>query len=194
MDGQTTATNAAEPMVTKVFAALLRGELNQNDLTARRISSWLGQSTIGLYHYFGSLDGFLIRIDGAGWRHLLELLQRKKRAGADFTGLALAYLDFARAHPALYGVIAERHFDRARLRKEGRLRAEATLLAGFGALLEVGEDETLLVFATLHGLASLEASGRVDLGGGRRGRERIEGTLRSLARAFVRPGRAHGNG
>lgn len=185
-----TSSRLAEAMVTKVFAALLDGELTRGDLSARKLSAWLGQSTIGLYHYFGSLDGFLIRIDGAGWRHVLDLLARKKRAGANFTKLGLAYLDFARKHPTLYGVIAERHFDRARLRAEGRLRAEASLLAGFGTLLDLSEDDTLHVFATLHGLASLEASGRLDLGGTRHARDRVDGTLRSLARILDRTERA----
>jgi AcrR family transcriptional regulator len=173
-----------DAMVSRVFAALLDGALTREDLSARKLSAWLGQSTMGLYHHFGSLDGFLIRIDGAGWRHVLDRLGQEKRSGADFTKLCLVYLDFARTHPALYGLIAERHFDRARLRAEGRLRAEASLLTGFGTLLELAEEPTLLVFATLHGLASLQASGRLDLGGKRHARDRVESTLHLLAQAL----------
>lgn len=167
-------------MVDRVFRALLAAELEYSDLGARKLSSWLGQSTMGLYHHFGSLDGFLIKIDGAGWRHLLGLLQRRKSAGAAFSELALAYVEFARKHRALYTLMAERPFDRAGLRGAGRLRQEAPLVSGFGALLECGPEETLFVFATLHGLVSLEASGRVELGGRRAARERVEATIRRL--------------
>jgi len=168
-------------MVLRVFRALLAGELQQRDLSARRLSAWLGQSTMGLYHHFGSLDGFLIRVDGAGWQYLLGILERARRAGAKFEQLALGYVEFARAHRALYALMAERPFDRSGLRARGRLRKESPLLAGFGGLLGTDEDETLFVFATLHGLVALEASGRIALGTRRQAHERVEATVHRLA-------------
>lgn len=183
--------STADEMVDRVFRGLLRGELGREDLGARRLSAWLGQSTMGLYHHFGSLDGFLVRVDGAGWRHLLARLERAQEKGADLEELAIAYVAFATAHPALYEVMAVHPFDRARLRAEGRLRAEAPLLEAFGVLLaRAGSREpardTPLVFAALHGLASLATSGRLDLGG-KRPSERLREAARGVARLVSSP-------
>src|SRR5687767_12940330 len=92
--------------VARVFEALRAGRLTRDDLSARRLSAFLGQSTIGLYHHFGSLDGFLIRVDGAGWRHLFETLARREAEGASVGDLAVAYLDFAFGHPHLYWLMS----------------------------------------------------------------------------------------
>ncbi len=178
-------------MVEDVFQALVRGDLTRDDLTVRKLSARFGGSTIGLYHYFGSLDGFLIRVDGAGWRHLLAELERAVLRGGTLVDLALAYVAFAKRHPTLYWVMAERPFDRAALRSEGRLRQERPILDAFGALLaRLGSKEPsrdlLLVFATLHGLASLVGGGRFDLGGAREVRERVEDAARDLERLFPR--------
>lgn len=184
----------ADEMVDRVFRALLRGELETDDLGARRLSAWLGQSTMGLYHHFGSLDGFLIRVDGEGWRYLLDRLDRAQREGAGLEQLGLSYVTFAMDHPALYEIMAVRSFDRARLRAEGRLRAEMPLLDGFHQLLSRAgsidpERDALLVFAGLHGLASLATSGRLDLGMGKSPHERLRHAVESVVRA-VGPGRS----
>ena len=176
--------------VARVFAALLAGELTQEDLSVRKLSAWLGQSTIGLYHYFGSLDGFLIRVDGAGWRHLLSKLEQSAAEGGTLEDIAIGYVTFARRHPALYWVMVERSFDRAKLRAEGRLRAEASLLGAFGSLLaelgvKGGETSTLLVLAAVHGLASLAAGGRLDLGGAPQADERLREAAAALAQRFT---------
>jgi len=182
----------AEEMVDRVFEALLRGELTSEDLGARSLSRWLGQSTIGLYHHFGSLDGFLIRVDGAGWRHLLARLERVQRDGGSLEDLGLAYVSFATAHPALYEVMAVRSFDRARLRAEGRLRAEQPLLGGFHRLLARAgsadpEQDAVLLLAALHGLVSLAASGRLDLGAGKRPSERLRDAVRRVVEVVRAP-------
>ncbi len=70
--------NADEP-VERVFMALCEGRLTRDDLTARKIAAFLGQTTMVLYHHFGSLDGFLIRVDGLGWRRLAERLDARAR-------------------------------------------------------------------------------------------------------------------
>ncbi len=184
--------------VARVVSALLAGELAHEDLSVRKLSAWLGQSTIGLYHHFGSLDGFLIRVDGAGWRHLLGELEARAAEGGTLKDIALAYVTFATRYPALYWVMAERPFARAKLRAEGRLRAEAGLLDAFGALLarlgvEGGEASTLLVLASVHGLASLLLGGRLDLRESHREGEWLREAAAGLERRFTgpvpRPGR-----
>lgn len=104
----------------------------------------------------------------------------------------MAYVTFATRHPALYRVMAERPFARAKLRAEGRLRAEASLLDAFGALLarlgvEGGETSTVLVLASVHGLASLMLGGRLDLRESRSEGERLREAVAGLAGRFSGP-------
>ncbi|WP_437290484.1 TetR-like C-terminal domain-containing protein [Sorangium sp. So ce406] len=152
-----------------MFQALWEGRLTRDDLTARRIASFLGQTTMVLYHHFGSLDGFLIRVDGAGWRRLAELLEARARAGADARAIAVGYVEFALRHPDLYWLMAERRFDRAGLREQGRLRLARPLWSSFVGLLgRYGSarpaEDTHVLFAGLHGIAMLTLSGRANLG------------------------------
>ncbi|WP_437839147.1 TetR/AcrR family transcriptional regulator [Sorangium sp. So ce1153] len=161
-------TDADEP-VARVFQALCEGRLTRDDLTARKIAAFLGQTTMVLYHHFGSLDGFLIRVDGAGWRRLADLLEGRARAGADLRSLAVGYVEFALRHPDLYWLMAERRFDRARLREQGRLRLARPLWGAFVELLRrYGStrpaEDTHVLFAGLHGIAMLTLSGRANLG------------------------------
>ncbi|WP_437281541.1 WHG domain-containing protein [Sorangium sp. So ce375] len=161
--------NADEP-VERVFVALCEGRLTRDDLTARKLAAFLGQTTMVLYHHFGSLDGFLICVDGLGWRWLVELLDARARAGADARSLAVGYVEFALRHPDLYWLMAERRFDRARLREQGRLRLAPPLWSSFVELLRQHgsrrpEEDTYVLFAGLHGIAMLALSGRANLGG-----------------------------
>ncbi|WP_437818082.1 TetR-like C-terminal domain-containing protein [Sorangium sp. So ce1078] len=161
-------TDVDEP-VERVFQALCEGRMARDDLTARKIAAFLGQTTMVLYHHFGSLDGFLIRVDGAGWRRLAELLEGRARAGADARSLAVGYVEFALRHPDLYWLMAERRFDRARLREQGRLRLARPLWSSFVELLRrYGSarpaEDTHVLFAGLHGIAMLALSGRANLG------------------------------
>ncbi|WP_437746078.1 TetR/AcrR family transcriptional regulator [Sorangium sp. So ce302] len=160
--------DADEP-VERVFMALCEGRLTRDDLTARKIAAFLGQTTMVLYHHFGSLDGFLIRVDGLGWRRLAERLDARARAGADARSLAVGYVEFALCHPDLYWLMAERRFDRARLREQGRLRLARPLWSSFVELLRHHgsrrpEEDTYVLFAGLHGIAMLALSGRANLG------------------------------
>ncbi|MDC0685355.1 TetR/AcrR family transcriptional regulator [Sorangium atrum] len=160
--------NADEP-VERVFTALCEGRLTRDDLTARKIAAFLGQTTMVLYHHFGSLDGFLIRVDGLGWRRLAERLDARARGGADARSLAVGYVEFALCHPDLYWLMAERRFDRARLREQGRLRLARPLWSSFVELLRHHgsrrpEEDTHVLFAGLHGIAMLALSGRSNLG------------------------------
>lgn len=160
--------DADEP-VERVFMALCEGRLTRDDLTARKIAAFLGQTTMVLYHHFGSLDGFLIRVDGLGWRRLAERLDALARGGADARSLAVGYVEFALCHPDLYWLMAERRFDRARLREQGRLRLARPLWSSFVELLRhhgsrQPEEDTHVLFAGLHGIAMLALSGRSNLG------------------------------
>ncbi|WP_437552465.1 TetR/AcrR family transcriptional regulator [Sorangium sp. So ce367] len=184
--------DADEP-VERVFMALCEGRLTRDELTARKIAAFLGQTTMVLYHHFGSLDGFLIRVDGLGWRRLAERLDARARAGADARALAVGYVEFALCHPDLYWLMAERRFDRARLREQGRLRLARPLWSSFVELLRHHgsrrpEEDTYVLFAGLHGIAMLALSGRANLG------EVSSGKIASGLIFFSLGGAPHGAG
>lgn len=177
--------------VARVFDALRAGRLTRDDLSARRLSAFLGQSTIGLYHHFGSLDGFLIKVDGAGWRLLLETLAAREAAGASAGDLAAEYLDFAFRHPHLYWLMGERAFDREALRREGRLSLGKPLWRAFVALVERHGScrpalDARALLAGLHGLAALTLGGRANFGeASGRAEDRSREAARRLAEALL---------
>lgn len=163
--------------VQRVCVALANATLRRGDLTARRLTAFLGQSTMALYHHFGSLDGMLIRVDGAGWKRLLAELHARVADGGSAADMATAYLDFAFKHPELYWLMSEYPFDRAALREKNRLRQGRALWGAFVELVRrVGsrdaEGDTRILMAGLHGLVALTSSGRGDLAGTSQKRER----------------------
>ena len=90
-------------------------------------------------------------------------------AASKGTGAAIAsaYLEFAVSHPTLYWLMAERRFDRPELLRQNRLSLGPLLWGSFVALVERHGGSAVdaqLLFATLHGLVSLHASGRGNLG------------------------------
>lgn len=155
--------------VTQVREALARGELTEADLTARKLSAFLGRTTSVLYHHWGSLDGFLYAVSQDGFRVLSERV-----AGASAGGLAAvaeAFVVFGLDHPALYHVMFERRYDWDALRET----CEVTPSSGLGLWQRVvdavrcaGSDEpdvdARVLYAGLHGLVSLALSGRANIG------------------------------
>ena len=157
--------------VVRVYEALSTGQLSREDLSARKLATFLGQSTMVVYHHFDSVDGLLIRVDGLGWAALLQRLQDVVNEGGRGEALALAYLDFAFARPHLYHVMTVHPFDRDGLREKGRLRKADELWRAFGALVaSLGspkpEVDTRVLFAGLHGLVSLHVGGRAEVARG----------------------------
>ena len=154
--------------VLRVYEALSEGKLSREDLSARKLAAFLGQSTMVVYHHFDSVDGLLIRVDGLGWAALLQRLQDVVAGGGRGEALALAYLDFAFARPHLYYVMTTHPFDRDGLREQGRLKKADELWRGFSALIaRLGsskpEVDTRVLFAGLHGLVSLHVGGRAEV-------------------------------
>ncbi|MBK8213153.1 MAG: WHG domain-containing protein [Myxococcales bacterium] len=177
--------------VRRVYEALAEGRLARDELTARKLASFLGQSTMVVYHHFDSLDGLLIRVDGLGWSALLERLEQTVCDGGRGESLALAYLDFAFSRPHLYYVMTAHPFDRDALRAAGRLRRAEDLWRRFGALVaRLGarspEVDTRVLFAGLHGLVSLHVGGRAELarGGADGAREATLTAAKRLASAI----------
>ncbi|MFO0635281.1 MAG: TetR/AcrR family transcriptional regulator [Nannocystaceae bacterium] len=167
-------------------------EAGEEGLTMRAIASRLGMSSTGIYQHFDSKASILreIRFHGVGM--LLEALTRGTAGVAadgvassdgatrapehQLRSMAHAYLAFARANPWLYRLLFdEEELDWSTLSSEEMMRAlgpivaaRTTIAAGIerGSLrsdLDV-DHSALLIWASLHGLASLLLSGRLSEG------------------------------
>lgn len=161
----------AEESVRRVYQALEAGTLDEAALTARALAEHLGQTTSLLYHHFGSLDGFLYAVSIAGFVQVGERLEALTRDTRGLQTAAEEYVVFALDHPALYRLMYERRFDFAALRAQGRLQIEGSLrawranVALFHKLGSRDPDEDARLFhAGLHGIVSLAASGRMNIG------------------------------
>ncbi len=165
----------------RVRDALLRGELELDDLTARQLGALLGKTTSVVYHHFGSLEGFLFAVSQEGFALLGERLEAALEKGGAAEAAA-CFVAFGLDCPALYHLMLGRPYDWKALRAAGALEgatpgvqlwgAVATRLGAEGATDPV-EDVRLLV-AGLHGLVSLAATGRANV-------RRLEKTDRDVA-------------
>lgn len=153
--------------VERVRAALQNGELAWADLTARKLGKLLGRTTSVLYRNWGCLDGFLARVAQSGMRQLAE----RGAQVEDLYQLAQTYLDFALESPDLYELMFHKRFDWKTLRST--LDAEDNPgLEQFVKLAqrlhEAGSqdpaEDARLLFAGLHGIASLAISERANIG------------------------------
>ncbi|MCR8897090.1 TetR/AcrR family transcriptional regulator [Gordonia sp. GONU] len=139
-------------------------------VTTRRLSSEIEYSQPVIYKHFAGMEDIAEAVAVEGFTELATVI-RNARAGTEtaeqaLTRTAEAYLDFARTSPAVYDAMFSRpttlHFAAA--------DTPPQLMAAFGELREVveplGEDEdfdtlTEVVFAALHGLATLRRGGRL---------------------------------
>jgi hypothetical protein len=153
--------------VEQVMDAIVAGELGEHDLTARRLGAFLGKTTSLLYHRYGSLDLFLYEVAQRGYVRLAE------QVGAPGLSLAEAaerYLDFAIDHPVLYTLLFHRRWDWAELRRRKELTTSPGFLLWAGLVERLGldgspepETDARVLYAGLHGLASLAISGRANV-------------------------------
>ncbi len=176
-----------DALTETVYRALVARELDAADLTARRLSRWLGKTTGALYHHFGSFDGLLFAVSRRGFADLTRQLEATLERTGDLGDVAAAFVDFGLDHPTLYPLMFERRYDWAALRARGTFEQpseSAELLAAVAcALTRAGSRDVAMdgriLFAGLHGLVSLAASGRANVGA-------LEQTDRDVARAAAR--------
>lgn len=129
-------------------------------VTTRRLSGVLGFSQPVLYGHFPTMRAIMAATAMEGFAELAVALRRPRRGASDVGRVARLYLDFAAAHPALY----EAMFTSAEGLAFGTAEAQAPLIDAFTPIREVvGDDETLaeVLWATLHGLVTLDATGRL---------------------------------
>jgi AcrR family transcriptional regulator len=187
---------AVDAAATRVRRALEQGELRASDLTARQLATFLGQTTSVLYHHWGSLDGFLFAVSMSGFDVLTEKLQRVHDENRGLTTVAEMYIDFALTQPALYALMLEHPFDWGALEASGVLATQRTRsMRSWHILVALFErhgspspaDDARLFQASLHGIAVLASTGRMNTGEKNvSDREQALRSARRLARMFLR--------
>jgi AcrR family transcriptional regulator len=86
-------------------AARVLAEAGPNGLTARRLATEVGASTMAVYTHFGSMDDLRRAIREAGYARLAQVwgdVSRTRDPVADLTLSGTSYVGFALANPNLY--------------------------------------------------------------------------------------------
>ena len=146
-------------------------------VTTRRLAERIEYSQPVLYSHFAGRDAIVAAVARQGFAELAA--DTRARAGAAtgprdaLEAAVVGYLTFARAHPATYHAMfvaaTELPFAAADTPVE-LTDAFAVLRAPVAALAHLADHEadvaTELLWSTLHGLATLQAAGRVPAEGG----------------------------
>ncbi len=139
-------------------------------VTIRRLADEIEYSQPVLYSHFANRDAIVAAVAVEGFRELATALRQAGGASSDrrkaIRNVVGAYLAFARAHPALYEAMFTMptglHFADEETRPE--LRDAFAALAAVVTPSKSGDETATITetfWATLHGLAELERSGRI---------------------------------
>jgi len=137
-------------------------------VTIRRLADEIEYSQPVLYSHFENRDAIVTAIALEGFGELAKALRQAAHRSGDrgnaLESVALAYLAFARRHPALY----EAMFTLPTALRFAEADTRPELKDGFAALAAVVapcqsdvDVATETFWAALHGLAELERSGRI---------------------------------
>lgn len=117
-------------------------------------------STIGIYSHFASKEGLVGAVWGVGFSRLTAQLSGVESTGVDrVVELATRYLDWARRHPHLYGIMFGRTVTAMTVDDEERASSRAAfdvLVDACTGLVADPEATALTVWQYLHGVAALE--------------------------------------
>lgn len=162
--------NLREELVTQGLAILEAQGLAA--LTMREIARRLGVTQTAPLHHFESKTALLAAIAALGFRMLfeerMEALKDKRETDERLMAVMLAYVDFARAHPALFHLmhgpeIPDKsvfpELNDAAIRSYGVLETAVAdyLLAREGSM-ERRREATLAAWTACHGLAHIMTS------------------------------------
>ena len=156
------------------------------NVTVRRLSDEISYSQPVLYAHFGSREGILAAVAIEGFQELgvvLEKARKRVKRGSAVESVAVAYLEFAAASPALYEVM----FSLGLTVPFGESATPPELRFGFSQLLELfpgqgskAEVIAELFWASLHGIAELTRTKRLP-------RSRQKERVRTLVELFTFP-------
>jgi len=139
-----------------------------DSVTIRRLADEIEYSQPVLYSHFENRNAIVAAVAVDGFRELTAALRDaaggSRGAARALKSVAVAYLDFALRQPALYEAMFVLPTDLLFARSETRpeLRAAFQALAAVVTPFCADTDLTTETFwASLHGLAALEASGRI---------------------------------
>ncbi len=149
-------------------ARLIAESEGWNAVTIRRLAEEIEYSQPVLYSHFENREAIVTAVAVEGFRELAITLQQAAQGSTDrrnaLQDVATAYLAFAREHSALY----EAMFTMPTGLRFAEASTRSELKDGFAALAAVVtpsssdvEVATETFWATLHGLAELERSGRI---------------------------------
>src|SRR5215204_3467551 len=155
---------------TLLDAALgLLEERGPGALRIRDLAAAAEQSTMGVYTHFGSKQGLLEQLYLHGFRRLEERLNSVRsddQGRQELLAFALAYRAFALDNEALYGLMFERATpdfvpsDASRLAGLATFQMLATRIADWRPDFTDPASDAHLVWATMHGLVSIELTHR----------------------------------
>ena len=152
-------------------ARLIAAEEGWSAVTIRRLADAIAYSQPVLYSHFENRDAIVAAVAIEGFQELANALRQAARKSRRRDGavrkVALAYLDFASAQPALYEAMftlpTRLRFAEADTKPE--LHEAFLALAAVVTRPEQAVDTATETFwAALHGLAELERSGRIRQG------------------------------
>ncbi|WP_405056919.1 TetR/AcrR family transcriptional regulator [Kribbella sp. NBC_01505] len=125
-------------------------------LTVRRVVEAAGRSTMCVYTKFGSRGGLMSAVYEQAANSLYGVLDRARPVeGSTTLGLTAAYRRFALTNPGAYALLFDQSL--AALDIDEALRADAiTRIATY--FTAAGEAEPLRLWASMHGLLTLERS------------------------------------
>jgi AcrR family transcriptional regulator len=149
-------------------ARLIAEDEGWSAVTIRRLAEVIEYSQPVLYSHFENRDAIVAAVAVEGFRDIAIALRKAAhgaREGRDaIQNVAMAYLAFAREHPALY----EAMFTLPTGLRFAEADTRTELTEAFAALAAVVtpsssdvESATETFWAALHGLAELERSGRI---------------------------------
>lgn len=136
--------------------------------TVRRLADEIEYSQPVLYSHFENREAIVGAVALEGFREIATVLRAAARGSADqrdaVENVATAYLAFALRHPALYEAMfvlpTSLRFAEADVRPELRAGFDA-LVAVVAPFCEETDAATEAFWASLHGLAELERTGRI---------------------------------
>ena len=132
-------------------------EQGVDGLVMRAVAQKLGIRAPSLYKHLPDKEALEAAILSDGFAELAEVFEAAG-AGVDepFAALAVAYRDWAKAHPHLYRLMFDRPLQRDRLTPGAEERAAAAVVQAAGG----DPDVARAAFAFAHGMMSLELNNR----------------------------------
>jgi AcrR family transcriptional regulator len=156
-----------EHRITAAARLIAEGE-GWNAVTIRRLAEQIEYSQPVLYSHFENRDAIVAAVAVEGFREITTTLQKAARGSTDrrdaLENVAMAYLAFARRHPALYEAMFTLPTGLRFAEAETRLELKAAFDALAAVVTPANSDVAIATetfWAALHGLAELERSGRI---------------------------------